>query len=330
MTEETQVQAGDDGARSDEGADANQGNNETILNNDGENGAGQGADSAQQAAQGQDEGGEGEGAGKDWRALMAGEDKEALKRLGRFADPAQFFKSYKALESKFSSGEYRKQLPEGASDEEVKAWRKENGIPEEAKGYLDKMELPDGLVLGDDDKPVAESFAEAAQEMNLPPEAFNGVIGWYYAQQDAIREQREEADAQHKQEAEDELRGKWEGPDYRRNLNAIQNMMAQWPDGLADRVLAGRTPDGKKIGDDPAFIQAMAYLANELNPAATLVPHSGADASKGIEDRIAEIKSWMGAAKGSDNWKKYWKDDKVQGEYRDLLTAQEKMKARAA
>lgn len=335
MTEQNaQVQAGDDGAGANEGAnagqDANQDANEKTILNDGQNAAEQGADGAQDGAQAQGEGGEGEGAVKDWRDQVAAGDEKFRKQLDRIVDLSALGKKLRSLESKFSSGEYKRQLGEGATDEEVKAWRKENGIPEEAKGYLDKMELPDGMVLGEADKPVAESFAEAAQAMNLPPEAFNGVIGWYYAQQDAIREQREESDAQRKQESEDELRGVWEGADYRRNLNSIQNMMATWPEGLADRILAGRTPDGRKIGDDPAFIQAMAHLAGELNPAATLVPHSGADQAKGVEDRIAEIKGWMGASKGSDNWKKYWKDDAVQNEYRELLTAQEKLKARAA
>ena len=272
----------------------------------------------------------GEVSESDWRTAMAGEDKAALKRLQRFADPANFYKSYKSLESKLKSGEYTKALPEDADEKTVAVWRKENGIPEEAKGYLEKLELPNGMVLGEDDKPVAESFAERAHELNWTPKQYADAVGWYYEQQDAIRQQQEEADDKFKQESEDELRSVWEGADYRRNLTAVRNMMAGWPVGLSDAIMAGRTADGRLIGDDPRVLQAFAQMALDLNPAATLVPHAGADTGKAMDERLSELQGWMKAAKGSDDWKKYWKDEKAQAEYRDLLNAQEKMKSRAA
>lgn len=288
----------------------------TILGNAGDADAGAGVKDAKPSG--------------DWRTAMAGEDKDALKRLARWADPANFYKSYIALESKMKSGEYAKALPEDADEKTVAAWRKENGIPEEAKGYVDAVELANGVVPGEGDKPMMEAFAALAHEQNMPPKHYNAAINWYFAQQDTIRQQQEDADDKFKQESEDDLRATWEGADYRRNLTAVRNMMAGWPEGLADEIMAGRTADGRLIGDDPRFLKAMAQMALDLNPAATLVPHAGADTGKVMEERLSELKTWMSAPKGSDNWKKYWKDEKVQEEYRDLVNAQDKMKARAA
>ncbi len=82
--------------------------------------------------------------------------------------------------------------------------------------------------------------------------------------------------------------------------------------------------------DDPAFVRQLASLALELNPAATLVPTGTSDPGKSVADRISELNKWMGAPKGSPEYLKYWRDEKVQAEYRDLIDAQNRMKSRSA
>lgn len=298
-------------------------------------GAGEGADAAAlaaaDAAKGADAGKDGKAdATPDWRVRMAGEDKDALKRLGRFTDEGQFFKSYRALEQKLSSGEVVKKLAPDASAEEVATWRKENGIPEKPEAYVEGFKSPKGIVLSEADKPIVGEIAAAALDGNVPPEAFNKIVEKYYEVQEAQAAAQAEADATYKQQAEDTLRGLWQGAEYRQNLVAVQNLMAGWPEGLAAQVLAGRDADGRKLGDNPAFIQQLAALQRELNPMAALVPAGSSDPGKAGQARLDEIKGWMGAPRNSPESKKYWNDEKVQAEYRDLLTAQEKIKGRAA
>lgn len=278
--------------------------------------------------EGQQQEGQQQQAAPDWRVSMAGEDRDALKRLERFTDPAAFFKSYRSLEAKLSGGEYKKALPENATPEEVATWRKENGLPEKPEGYLEKLQLPNGVVLGEADKPVAESFAKLAHEKNWTQGQVNDAIAWHYANLDAQRIAQDDADAVFKQEAEDALRSEWQGADYRRNLTAVNNLIATWPGDLAANVLSARTPDGKKLGDLPGFIKQLASLSRELNPMATLVPAGSADPAKAASDRIADLKKMM-ADRNSDYWRGP-KAEQYQQEYRDLLTAQEKVSARAA
>jgi hypothetical protein len=40
-----------------------------------------------------------------------------------------------------------------------------------------------------------------------------------------------------------------------------------------------------------------------------------------VDARLEELNNWMAAPKGSPEYAKYWKDEKVQAEYRDLLRA---------
>lgn len=266
----------------------------------------------------------------DWRVRMAGEDKDALKRLGRFTDEGQFFKSYRALEQKLSSGEVVKKLAPDATAEELATWRKENGIPEKPEAYVEGFKSPKGIVLSEADKPIVGEIAAAALDGNVPPEAFNKIVEKYYEVQEAQAAAQAEADATYKQQAEDTLRGLWQGAEYRQNLVAVQNLMAGWPEGLAAQVLAGRDPEGRKLGDNPAFIQQLAALQRELNPMAALVPAGSSDPGKAGQARLDEIKGWMGAKSGSPEHAKYWKDEKVQAEYRSLIDAQNTIKGRSA
>jgi hypothetical protein len=265
----------------------------------------------------------------DWRAQMAGEDKDAVARLGRFADPSQVWKSYRALEQRISSGELKKTLPDNATPEETVQWRKENGLPENEKGYVDAIKLPDGLVIGDMDKPIVDEFAKQALAKNWSPAQFNDAVAFYYDNIDKQRAMMETADAEFRRSAEDALRNDWQGPDYRRNLTAVNNLIATFPEGVGADLLAARMPNGRLVGDNPALIKALANLALELNPTATLLPAGTADPMKGVEGRLAELKGWMASPKGSENWNKYWKQG-GDAEYRELLSAQDKLKSRAA
>ena len=266
-------------------------------------------------------------AASDWRDKFASGDEKFRKRLDRFPDEGAFVKSYRALESKLSSGEYKRQLPQDAKPDDIAAWRKEIGIPEKPEGYVEKLELPKGLVLGEEDKPIISEFANAALEGNVDPKAFNGMVAKYYDILDKQKAAQEDADAKYKQDAEDALRGVWEGADYRRNVTAVNNMLAGWPEDLRTSILAGRGPDGRKLGDNPNFIRKMAELALEINPAATLIP-GGSDVGKGLETRLGELNKLIG-----DRTSDYYRGPNsgaLQQEYRDLLTAQDRIKSRAA
>jgi hypothetical protein len=264
----------------------------------------------------------------DWRERLAGKDEDALKRLRRFSDPGNVFKSFRALEQKLSSGELKANVPfpDKGTPEEQAAWRKEQGLPESGDKYIESLKLPDGMVLGEADKPVAAGFAEAALAAHVKPEQYSKLVAQYYKLQDAALKQREEADEQFRSTTEDELRAEW-GQEYRKNLNVMGAVRDMMPPGLAEKLFAGRTADGTLIGNDPAFIRWVVGLGRELNPAATLLPATGSD-MKSLGDRKAEIDKLI-----KDRHSEYYKGpnaQKLQTEYRDLLDTEARMKSRAA
>jgi hypothetical protein len=318
----------------DKGADQGGADDTKLEDKGADTGAGKDAGTILDAAdkggddKGSDKGADDKGADKgnepDWRARMAGDDAAFLKRLARFPDEATFAKSFRSLEQKLSSGEYRKPLAENATPEEKATWRKENGLPEKADEYVAKLALPNGLVIGEAEKPVVAELAAVAHESNLDPKAFNGLVAKYYEIQDQARQKQEDADAAFKIESEDVLRKDWQGPDFRRNLTAVNNLIATWPEGLASAVLAGRDPNGRKLGDNPAFIRQLATLALELNPAATLVPAGTTNPGKSVDARLEEIRS----LRRTDPDKYNQDAKKLEAEEIELIDAQLKMQKR--
>jgi hypothetical protein len=252
----------------------------------------------------------------DWRERLAGGDEKVLKQLQRYASVDDVWKKARALEGKVSAGELRPALPKNASPEMVAEFRKAHGIPEKADAY----DIKD-LKLDDVDKPLVEQVLKAAHAVNASPDVVKAVVGvWPKLKADAAARQHE-MDTQAQQKGEDERRGEW-GEEFRRNMSLITQLMDRTGDkALKDNLLSGRLADGTPIGSSPAALKMLLGVALQANPTGTVLSGSGGDPLKGMDDRIAEIEKLMRTDRPAYN-----KDEKMQDEYRRLLTARDSMK----
>lgn len=252
--------------------------------------------------------------------------------LERYDSPTAVAKGFRELRTKLDSGELKapaKPLPDNAKPEEIAAWRKENGLPDDAKAFVSALKLPDGLVTGKQDEPLLSSFAEIAMKSGWNQETYNTAVNWYYQMSDSLSAQRAEADADFHTDTLTELTSEW-GKEFKANQNAIGNFVNMFPEEFRDQFLLARTPDGHVLGDHPAFLRAALMLAKEINPASTVLPAAAGGGLSSVESRIAEIEGIMRDPKRSDQ---YWHGEsgaKMQSELRDLYGAREKMKSRAA
>lgn len=270
-------------------------------------------------------GGDGDDPEVDWRVAMLGKDHEGLEQLNRFKSGQDFFKSFSEAQATIRSGAHKNQveLGENPTDEELATWRQENGIPGEAKGYLEN--LPDGLVLGEEDEAMVGSFLDSAHGMNMKPETVHAMLNWYtndlIPQQEAAQA---EADKVNRAAAVEELRGKW-GGDYKSNLDAGLNFLNSTAptteDGTsgAELILGARLADGSLAGDNPVFLEWLASVANEANPAGFVAPGSGLTQEQSIENEIGEIERLM-----RENPQAYYADDAKQARLRTLYDAKAK------
>jgi hypothetical protein len=257
----------------------------------------------------------------DWRLRIAGDDRDFARQLERYATEADFGRAHVSLRSKLSSGEYRHAPGKDATPEDLAAWRADMGLPSSADDYMADLALPDGTVLGEADRAIMLKFAGAAFDGNIDKPAFARMASRYYELQDEARAAREASDAEFQEQAEEVLREAWKGPEFKRNKNAIENMLTKWPEGLAENFLAGRMADGSRIGDNPVLAQVLAKIAGAIEPGRTLVPDGFSPASQGLAQRIASIEALMG-----DRHSEYWKGPKagaMQEEYRSLVATRD-------
>ena len=258
----------------------------------------------------------------DWRKEFAAGDEKAVQRLERFAAPPDIFKSYRALEQRISSGELRAAVPfpEKGTDEQKAAWRSEQGLPEAPDKY--KLDLPAGFVIGEADQPIVKDFLQSAYDSNMPPQAVNRAVNWFFQNRDKQLAQIKEAEAEAQKGTEDALRIEW-GNDYRKHDAVLDGFLAET---VSDEKM--RADLGKARRQNPEFAKWMLGVALQLNPAGTVLPGSGIHATQGIADELANLKKMMG-----DRSSEYWRGnaaEKHQSRYRELLSAQARLERKSA
>lgn len=254
-------------------------------------------------------------------------DDKVLARVKRYASPHDALNAHIALQNKIAAGEMRSALPPNATEDQVKAWRTENGIPEGADKY--ELKLKEGLTIGDEDKPVIDAFLKSAHGANLNSAQASAAVDWYYEEVERQTAARAELDKQLTQKAEDALRAAW-GTDYRSNHNMVMGLLDSAPTGVKDLVMHGRLADGTPIMSHPETVQWLRQLSAEINPVTTIIPNAGGNLVGAVEDEIKAIEAQMRAPRTSPEGKKYWGDVKQQERLRALYDARDKQKGKAA
>jgi hypothetical protein len=144
---------------------------------------------------------------EDWQAQMTGGDEKAQKHIGRYASPPEVYKALTAAQQKIRSGEVINPLPENPTEEDLKAYREARGIPEEPGKY--DLNLGDGVVVGEEDQPLVDSFLKEAHDGNLDPATVNRVVKWWYNNREEQMDALGVLDEEKKAQCEDDLRNEW-------------------------------------------------------------------------------------------------------------------------
>lgn len=243
----------------------------------------------------------------DWRREFAGEDEKFYNHLSKYNTAKDVARTSFEFRQKLSSGEYKRNIPfpaDGTPEDQME-WRKENGIPEAP----DKYGMPDGIVFGEDDQPIINDFLETMHKSNVPEGAAKEAMRWYHkAQETAAARMAEEEKAQ-KVATEEALRSEF-GAEYRSIINMTENFAkTRFGDIMGDALM----------NSSPEVVKALADIAREINPAATIVPNS-ANPLKGVKDQIEKYRAEM------RNPEKWAKNIEGQRHMAQLLEAEAKMR----
>jgi hypothetical protein len=261
---------------------------------------------------------------EDWRQAMAKGDEKALNVLSRMASPEVLAESYLAANKKISGGEFRVELPKDreATAEELKAWRKQEGVPEKPEDYYSALDAE--LVIGEADKEAIDGLMKEMHALGAKPEHVKVAINTFYNAVERAQEEAAEAQAALKQQSEDVLRKEW-GAEYRSNINAMANLLKGAPQPVQEALHGAVGPDGAMLFNNADFMRWFAGLTRELNPAVTVLPNGSGDVRTGVTNKLAEYKAEM--MKNINAWQAPQNAAK-RAEYLELLRAEEKLQAR--
>lgn len=246
---------------------------------------------------------------------MSGGDADVLKELERYDSPKAVNDARRAAAKQISSVGLRVQPPAAdATPEQIAQYRKDMGIPDKPEAYA----MPEGLVIGDADKPLVGSYTKYAHENNMTPAEVQKNLKWWQGEQVRLAQETIRLDTDYKNANTAKLAEKW-GGDTQRNVKHVEDML----DGLGIKksIMEARGPDGRPLGANAETIFALANLAFKLNP---IVSAGYSGNAAGASAANAELEALVKMRKeGGDNGP-YWKGPdaaKHQARYRELLIA---------
>lgn len=256
----------------------------------------------------------------DWAAVrkqIANGDTAVENMLSRYGTLEEALKGGVEAQKQLRAKKAVTPITKDSTPEEVKAYREAYGIPEKADGY--EINLPDGVIVGEVDKPLVDAFLEVAHEHNIPPSAANAIIAKQLELQNKMIEEQEATDEADREAALGELQSPdtgW-GSETKLNKNMINAMLDQAPEGVKDLVVNARLADGTLLANHAPTLKWLASVARELNPTATLTPGNTDNTVTSIQSRLTTLEKMMGDSKSD-----YWKGSgapALQEEYRQLV-----------
>ena len=261
----------------------------------------------------------------DWasiRTKVAGSDEKVLKQLSRYGTLEEAIKAGINAQTKLAQSRSTAKPGPDSTPDELAAYRAANGIPESPDKY--EVALPNGIVVGEDDKPFLDAFLSTAHGLNLTPEQVNSLAATQLELKEKEVQARAMRDRESKEKAAEALRDPdvW-GSEVKLNVSLITGLMDTAPQGVKDQLLGARLADGTPLGNHVDTLKWLASLAREANPMATVVPGSGSNAQQAMEGELDNIKKLMANPK-SDYWKGP-KAEKLQQRFRDLVDVQQRI-----
>jgi len=247
----------------------------------------------------------------DWRSQIAGDDDKFKSTLERFAEPQALGNAFREAQQKIRSGQLRPELPEDATEDQVKAFREANNIPLDPEGYFES--LPDGLVIGEEDKQIMGELFSELHGVNAPPAVTAKIAEWYSKWEESNQSALQEVDAKQAREVTDILRDSEDGwgKDYRVNLNMVKSAITKYlGDEGGEALMNGRFSDGTGFMNNPVVLKGLAQWAREVNEYAPLIEQDQT-AVQSLHDEIAGIEAKMGTSE-------YKKDEAMQARLREL------------
>lgn len=246
----------------------------------------------------------------NWREIMANGDDKKLAYLKRFKSHDTFLNAQLAQNQRARESTKAPTLPDNATPEQVAAYRKATGIPENAADY--GLAFPEGFEAQDADNDLMGEFGTFMHENNVPPGAAQRALEWYSDYIDQDRQTKNARAVQQHQEASDQLALDW-GKDFDGNTNAVKKYLNDMlGEDQANAFRALQLPDGSLLGNNIDMMKLLVTPAVDNAGPNFIYSSDTAETAKTLQERKDELQGM----RLTDPTK--WKSDDVQKELHEL------------
>ena len=240
----------------------------------------------------------------DWQNRLPDDLAPARDSLGRFKNVSELAKAFYTTKQLVGRKGVILPTPE-STPEEIAAYRKEMGVPENADGYLKETmpeSLPEGIQWNNE---IAKSYYEIAHKHNVSTAAMKDLIALNLKQREFEQQAQNETIMEQKQQGMSLLRHRW-GADFDRNL------------GLAQRAVVTKGGNPNSYGwRDPDTVRVVVALASEVGEGKLVAP--GGSLPMGSADMKSRALDIM-TNKGNPEYQRYHDGDReVQAKVRRYL-----------
>lgn len=188
---------------------------------------------------------------KDWSTHLPEDMGDFRTKLANYRNPVDLAKALHSANQMVSRKGVILPTPQ-SSPEEISAYRKQMGVPDNPKGYLEKApkELPEGVSF---DENIADAYMQVAHKHHIPADAMAALMEVNAKQAEIQIKADRQRLAETKHNGQNQLRKVW-GRDYDRNM------------GLAAKAIHYANGDLNDYGwRSPGAVQTIVALAKELS-----------------------------------------------------------------
>ena len=196
------------------------------------------------------------------------------KQLARYGTEEAAILAGLEAQEKLRAGQKTAKPAEGATKEEVAAYRESVGLPKEPQDYsIPRVEVTtadgrkEAIQWTEDHKPLHDSFRAVAFANDMSQAQVDALVKWQFASVEEAKQQQEDRiraiDKADKKEARETLREEF-GEEFQPRLAVVDRLLKddeRLPGGAGKMLWEARTPDGRKLVHHPAIIKLLSDLA---------------------------------------------------------------------
>lgn len=243
-----------------------------------------------------------EAAGGDWRASIS--DPDLRRQAEKFTSPAAVLKSYSALQQKLG----RAVVPpgEGASQEDIEAYHRRLGVPDDPTDYgLARPEdWPQELPFDDG---LLGQAADLFQDIGLNRAQAKQLADWYNEASLSAARQLADQEKRAIDTAAAALRRDW-GRNFESQMELADRAFRRFFGKDTDVARQVTLSDGSKLGNNPLVIRAFAEIGRQIGESGAPFGDSPGAAGRAPEE---EMDALMGSAD-------YWTNQAKQRRVREI------------